>query len=193
MKFKCFLVFVISNLLIQLNAQPPPPPPPPPIDCSNYAGVDVFPFYGPEICGDYGAFVEVFVITNGPPLGEFYDIIVTGTDGSQGFGFADDFGFGFADLFPNPVDGCLPAEVSFEMTITCPYTGEVLDVVDLGTFTIYPQLFVEVIEPGCGEGENGSATLVAMNGEICEGPIEGTAGIDGDCETQQPGTLAYDL
>jgi len=43
------------------------------------------------------------------------------------------------------------------------------------------------------EGENGSATLIAANGEICEGPIEGMAGVQGDCETQQPGTLAYEF
>jgi len=187
-KLLALLTFIFS-ITTFLNAQPPPPPP----DCTNYAEVDFFPFYGDEVCDGYGAFVELFVITNGPPQGEFYDIIVTGTDGSQGFGFADDYGFGFADLFPNPVEGCEPEEVSFEMTITCPYTGEVLDVVDLGTFTIYPQLFVDVIDPGCGEGENGSATLVALNGEICDGPIEGTAGVEGDCETQEPGTLSYDF
>jgi len=189
MKFKYLLVFLLSNLLIQLNAQPPPPPP----DCSNYAGVDVFPVNGNEICGDYGSFVDLFVITNGPPIGEFYEIVISGTDGSQGFGEAFDDGFGFAELFPNPVEGCESVEVSFEMTITCPYTGEVLDVVDLGTFTAYPQFIVEVVEPGCGEGENGSATLVAFDGTICDGPIEGIAGMDGDCETQQPGTLIYDF
>jgi len=183
-------LLVISVLLLNtiiLSAQPPAPP------CTNYASVDVFSFYGDEICADYGAFLELFIITNGPPMGEFYDIIVTGTDGSQGFGFADDYGFGFADLFPNPVDGCEPVEVSFEMTIICPETGEVLDVVDLGTYTVYPQLFLDVVEPGCGEGENGSATLIAPNGEICAGPIEGIAGTDGDCETQQPGILTFDF
>jgi len=186
MKKLLSLVMLLLSAII-IFAQPPAPP------CSNYAGVDPFSFYGNEICGENGAFLELNIITNGPPIGEFYDVIVSGTDGSQSTGFAVDDGFGFAELMPNPVEGCEPAEVAFEMIINCSETGDELDVIDLGTYTVYPQLTVVVVEPGCGEGENGSATLVAPNGEICDGPIEGIAGVDGDCENQQPGTLTYDF
>jgi len=185
---KLFTFLTLLLCVATSFAQPAP-------DCSNYAGVDFFSFYGNEICNNYygGAGIELNIITNGPPMGEFYDVFIEGTDGSQNFGFADDYGFGFAELLPNPVEGCEVVEVSFQMTINCPETGEPLDVIDLGVFTIYPQLTVEIVEPGCGEGQNGSATLVAANGEICEGPIEGIAGIAGDCESQRPATLTYDF
>jgi len=161
--------------------------------CTNYSNIDFYSFYGNEIC-DYGSsFIELIVITNGPPAGEFYDVIINGTDGSQSFGFADDYGYGFAELFPNPVIGCEAAEVSFEMIIACFYTGTVLEVVDLGTYTVYPQLTLDIIEPGCAEGENGSVSLVALDGTVCEGPIEGTPGVSGDCENQQPGTITYEF
>jgi len=183
------LLALLSLLLsiTTLFAQPPNP------DCSNYAGVEAFPFYGNEICGNGGTFLDIQIITNGPPIGEFYDIFIQGTDGSISQGFGDDYGFGFADIFPNPVEGCEAVEVAFEMIINCPTTGDPLDVIDLGIFTIYPELMLEIVEPGCGEGENGSVTLVATDGTICDGPIEGIAGTDGDCETQRPGTLIYDF
>jgi len=95
-----------------------------------------------------------------------------GTDGSVGFGFGDDSGFGIGVVTPNPVEGCEFAEVFVAITIFCGETGDLLEDFGFGPF----------------EGENGSATLIAANGEICEGPIEGMAGVQGDCETQQPGT-----
>jgi len=105
MKLKTLFLFVLLGCTLQLHAQ-----------CTNYAGADPIAFDS-DICPGASIGFDIFIFTNDVPIGEFYDIQITGSDGSVGFGFAFDDGFGFGDLLPNPVEGCesiLPSCVAIQ-------------------------------------------------------------------------------
>lgn len=159
-------------------------------DCSNYGGVSDIFLLDEEICGGFEANFDITFETNGEPQGSFYFLEVYGSDGSFGFGDGFDDGFGYAFAMPEPM-GCEPSSVDYFMDVFCE-DGTLLESnVFLGTVIAYPQYMVEIIEPSCGEGEAGSATLVSFDGTVCDGPIEGTPGVNGACEEQTPATLNY--
>lgn len=129
---------------------------------------------------------------NDPEERTNFDIAVTGSDGS--FTEGSDGGTYFSlSVEPFPVQGCEPVDKSFEATIKCQSTGDILAEIDLGTYKHYPILDITVVEPGCSEGQNGSATLFSISGDICDGPIEGKPGTTDSCESQLPAKLAYDF
>ncbi len=157
-------------------------------DCPNYDGINVT-IFEPEICAGGEVFFE-FEFVNQDPDGSFYFIEASGSDGSTGSGDGDGF-FGFITIPVNPIDQCTPVTVDYFANVFCE-TGILLEQdVFLGTVQIYPNLLVEIVPPGCGVDENGSATLVTETGTICQGPIEGVAGAAGACDEQKPGSLSY--
>jgi len=120
------------------------------------------------------------------------DITVTCSDGSV-FYDTDRGTYMSLQVQPNPVNGCEPVDKSFQASFKCQSTGDILAEIDLGTYKHYPILDINVVEPGCSEGQNGSATLVSISGDICAEPVEGKPGTTGSCESQLPAKLAYDF
>ncbi len=183
MKRKILLLFLLFSATLQLNAQ-----------CTNYVSAEAISIDGDDICFGDIIFFDIIITTNGEPIGEGYDIEVTGLNDAFGFGFGDDSGFGSADLIIDFIEGCDPVEVFADFAVFCGTTGELLDNFSAGPFNVYPELTVDVVPPGCNPDENGSATLITFNGDICQGPVEGMPGAaGGDCDTQQPGTLSYNF
>jgi len=148
MKLKYFLIFVISNFLIQLNAQLPSPPP-----CEG------------TIC--QGVCVDLMVMASGLPAGacagEFYggfqfqlDITGVGADlGNYNILTFNNSGFNNGFFVHNPgdpttlfptiipiVDGCEAVNQTYTYEIRCPDDDSLLASGIIGTVTVYPQPFL---------------------------------------------------
>jgi len=184
MKLNFYFPFVAIMLLISLNIQYGYAQ-----NCSNFESITADMESGYILRSKSFSFS---VKLSDPEIRTYFDIIVTGSDASLNQNSSSGSNIRIF-VVPNPVQGCEPEFKSFEATIKCQSTGDIVGVFDLGTFKHYPVLDVNVVQPGCHESQPGSATLVSVSGDICAEPVEGRAGASGSCENLRHGRLVYDF
>lgn len=155
--------------------------------CEDYIGIDVN-IAEEEICFMCG-FYDFQIVTDDGIANDLYFVDFYASDGTTGFAFWND-GTGFADICFEEVSGCEPQEIDLIFDVFCE-DGSLVEQLIL-PILVFPELSIFIEPPGCGEGENGTVYLENIfTGEVCTEVVTGTAGVNGDCETAQNGTLDY--
>jgi len=154
MKLKCFLIFVISTLLFQLNAQPPSAPPCEGTVCQGVClDLTVTASNMPaEFCSEYhnpGFPIQLDITGTGADIGNYeiwffynnnFNSVVTHNSGDPTSLSGGLNGFTFS---------CEPVDHIYTYEIQCPDNGSVLGSGTLGNVLLYPEpfLFFPTITP----------------------------------------------
>lgn len=125
--------------------------------------------------------------------GESYYIEIIGPNGTVTTSYLSEYSDSRYIYFDVPT-GCDPETLDLTMNVYCEDTTTLLQGnIDLGSITLYPNLYIYVENPGCEAGENGIAYLTNQNGDICSEQIIGTAGEIIGCDTSPNGMLQYNF
>lgn len=160
-------------------------------ECSDYSGVDASIVSPTVICNDPGDVtnVEFNISLNNNPS-EIYSIVVNSSAlFSQSLNYEWDSSVGdISDEMTVFVDiaGCKTSDtIVLSAEIYC-QNGDFLEEIELGQVEVYGSILFYVESPGCNIGETGAAGIFGCPTSFVNGQV-------GDCLTNTPATLSYDI